>query len=267
LEARGAQMEEPGPRASQEPASVPDAKALQAQLAAARQELAEAERDREHGRDREALLRNELQHQVRNMLAIIRSIFSRTVASGGSAEDLADHFQGRLDAISRYQVARAHAPSGTVDLEQILRDELQSFQFGDDPTIEISGPRVRLRHDVAQVMALALHELVTNSIKFGVLAAVDDRGRLNTHWSLVGGMLHFSWAETGVPVVMSAPVRRGFGRSFLEEGLPYQIGAATRFELRPGGVLCEIEVPMSPRPSAGDRAPLAENPTMDGPPK
>jgi two-component sensor histidine kinase len=178
------------------------------------------------------------------MLAIIRSIFSRTVAAGGSLDDVADHFRGRLDAIARAQTSGSLDPGGTIDFEQIVRDELHSFQFGDDPRIEIAGPDVRLSPDVAQMIGLALHELVTNSIKFGVLAMLDERGQLQASWTTAEGQLRFTWIETGVPVVSSAPLRRGFGREFIEQALPYQIGAETRFELRPGGMACEIVAPL-----------------------
>jgi two-component sensor histidine kinase len=237
-------MEGPGMEPSDGQAPRLAADELQDQLSATRRALAEAERERQASRDREALLRNELQHHVRNMLAVVRSIFSRTVDSSDSLEEAADHFRGRLDAISRHQAARSRDPGGRVDLEQIVRDELQGFQFGDDPMIGISGPEVGLRHDVAQMFSLAIHELATNSIKFGVLAAIHDRGHVTAEWRVADRMLHFSWSESGVPVVASAPLRRGFGRQFIEDALPYQIGARTRFELRPGGMLCEIVAPL-----------------------
>ena len=73
------------------------ADALRKQLDRARDELREAETERAAAKDLEVLLRGELQHRVRNMLASIRSMFSRTVAAGGTIEEMADHFRGRLD--------------------------------------------------------------------------------------------------------------------------------------------------------------------------
>jgi two-component sensor histidine kinase len=231
----------PGPGGDQGKKSEPGE--LHAQLAEARRELTDAGRERQASHDREALLRNELLHRVRNMLAIIRSIFSRTVAAGGSLDDVADHFRGRLDAIARAQTTQSLDPGGTIDFEQIVRDELHSFQFGDDPRIRISGLEVRLAPDIAQMIGLALHELVTNSIKFGVLAMLEERGRLEVSWTTAEGQLRFSWIETGVSILSPAPLRRGFGREFIEQALPYQIDAETRFELRPGGISCEIVAP------------------------
>jgi two-component sensor histidine kinase len=196
-------------------------------------------------RDREFLLRGELQHRVRNMLAIIRSIFSRTVDSGGSLEDVADHFRGRLDAVAQLQSLYAMQAPAAADFEQMIRDELQPFQFGDDPRISINGPDIRLDLDVAQLMGLALHELTTNSIKFGALSGDNESG-LAIRWSSTGQMMRFEWLETGVPVIAPAPLHRGFGREFIEQALPYQLGATTSFVLRPGGVFCSIALPIGP---------------------
>jgi two-component sensor histidine kinase len=215
---------------------------LRAELLAARQRLEELERERAVSAEREMLLRNEVQHRVRNMLAIIRSIFSRTVETDPLIEDRGDHFRGRLDALARFQVVRGVNLLGSYDLEDILRDELHSFEF--DQRIEFAGPEVVLNNDTAQLIGLAVHELTTNAIKFGALASADDRTRLKIGWSLADGSLRLAWRETGVSVMAPAPVRTGFGREFIEQALPYQLTATTRFELKPGGLSCTIEIPL-----------------------
>jgi len=227
---------------------------LRQQLADACRELAEGALERQELRDREAQLRHELHHRVRNTLATVRSIFSRTVNTSASLEQLADHFSGRLEAISRFQPIWSLESAdhrGAFDLEHMLRDELHSFRFGDDPQIVIKGPEVRLQTDVAQLLGLAFHELVTNSIKFGVLAARDDRRRLVVSWTLHDDRLRILWRESGVSVITSAPMPRGFGREFIEEALPYQLAAETSFELRPGHVSCLIEIPLDAGPASG----------------
>jgi two-component sensor histidine kinase len=196
--------------------------------------------------DREIVLRGELQHRVRNMLAVLRSIFDRTVVAGGSLEEVTSHFRGRLDAVAQFQSARVAQPGAAVDLEQIIRDEMHSFQFGDHPKISIDGPETALNPDAAQLLRLAVHELVTNSLKFGVLSADGGGAQLHVRWTTDIDRLAFTWVETGVSVIASAPIRRGFGREFIEQALPYQLGATTIFELRPGGVFCFIELPLGP---------------------
>ena len=130
------------------------------------------------------------------------------------------------------------------DLENLIRNELQEFRFGDLPNITITGPEVRLPADQVQPVALAIHELVTNALKFGALSVRE--ATLTIGWKSSGKSLDIEWAEAGVPIVASVPVRRGFSRQFIEEALPYQTGAETRFELRPGGILCLISLPRRP---------------------
>lgn len=209
-------------------------------LAATRQQLEESRRALALSAEREKLLRNEVQHRVRNMLATVRSIFSRTADSSDSLDDARDHFIGRLDALARFQVARSVNSDGISDLENIIRDELRSFEF--DERIEVAGPEVAVPHDVAEVLGLAIHELATNAIKFGALSTSDARFRLIVKWTLSNGQLTLDWREKGVPVVASAPIGSGFGREFIEQGLPYQTGAVTTFALGPGGLSCTIRL-------------------------
>lgn len=94
-------------------------------------------------------------------------------------------------------------------------------------------------------MGLALHELAINSIKFGVLADDQGQGRLRVRWSIEDSVLAFEWSETGISIVTPAPMRKGFGRQFIEQALPFQIGANSSFEVVPGGIIVRIDVPLS----------------------
>lgn len=211
---------------------------LRAELLAVQAQLDAVTRELRSDRERDNLRYGEMQYRARNVVAIIRSIFSRTMASSGMMEDVADHFRGRLEVLARYQQSRISNPAGLLDLEMMLRDELHDFQFGDDPRIAISGETAQLPHDQAQSLGLALHELVTNALKFGALAHAG--GHLHVSWRMTGGTLRLEWIETGVPVLGVAPLHYGFGREAIEQGLPYQLGATTSFALRPGGVHCQI---------------------------
>jgi two-component sensor histidine kinase len=224
------------------------ASAAALELSAAQQEiedlkraLQETERELRLTQAREKSLTGELQHRVRNMLAVVRSVFSRTADAYDVVEEVADHFQGRLDALARSQTRMFDAELG-IELEDILRDELLAAAAADDPRVTLRGPAVRLIGNTAQVLGLAMHELVTNSIKFGVLSLAASKGNLLIEWSLVEERLDFVWKETGVTVISSAPLRIGFGREFIEKSLPYQTDAATSFVIRPGAIICRIQV-------------------------
>jgi two-component sensor histidine kinase len=195
------------------------------------------------------------QHRIRNMLAIMRSVFARTVEKGASLEDVAAHYQGRFDTISPFLVGAAANGQEGYDLETLIWDELLRYPVGGDDNVEISGPSERLPHSIAQPIALALHELVTNAVKFGALET-PRQGRLAIDWRRDNGDLVLRWRETGVPIVGLAPLPFGFGREFIEQGLSYQIGAETSFTIEPGGVECLIRIPAVSRavPSPEERA-------------
>jgi two-component sensor histidine kinase len=167
------------------------------------------------------------------------------------------HFCGRLDVLAHYMLPHSGRWDATVDLENVIRDELRNFQFGDAPGIAIAGPDTALSLEQAQSFALMIHELTTNALKFGALSV--QNAQLSVTWELHDGCLKLVWAETGVPIVVSAPVHRGFGLEFIEEALPYQIGAITQFERRPGGVVCTIELqlaqPQADEPSVNHEEP------------
>ena len=209
-------------------------------------------------REREERLTAELQRRVTNLLAVIRSIFSRTLAASDSFEEVAHHFRGRLDSYARTQAALVRSSRGAVELEDLVRDELMEFHLSDGPRLRIDGPQVRLKGQSAELMGVALHELATNAAKFGML--LKDAGRLECCWAIEGEAdaprLAFWWQEHNVAVLAPAPLPFGFGRDFIETGMPYQIGAVTRFELRPGGVRCEIELALPADVPTDDDAPL-----------
>lgn len=185
---------------------------------------------------------DEPQHRVRNMLAIMRSVFARTVEKGEALEDVAAHYLGRFDTIAPFFVGPATSGLESYDLETLISDELLRYPVGGDENVEISGRSERLPHAIAQPIALALHELVTNAVKFGALGT-SHQGRLTIDWRRHNDDLILRWRETGVPIVRSAPLPFGFGREFIEHGLPYQIGAETSFAIEPGGVVCLIRIP------------------------
>lgn len=201
--------------------------------------------------DRQQALVGELQHRVRNILSVIRSVFGQTVASGRSLEEVVEHFKGRLDSLGRTQAVVAMA-DGAVDLENLIRDELLSVGASDGPQISIGGPEVSLPIDQAQIVGLAIHELTTNAVKFGALRIPGAKLDISWQTDVFYGetpKLNLKWQEQGVPTIAVSPLHEGFGRELIEEALPYRLGAETRLEFRGGGVCCLISLPL-PDPGA-----------------
>ena len=199
--------------------------------------------------DRQRLLVAELRHRVKNILAVVRSIFARSIEVQGATEAAADHFRGRLDALARTQNVLARTPDGGIDLEEMIHNELTCHGAANGDHVVIAGPAIRLRQKAAETLGLAVHELATNAAKYGALTTAS--GRIGITWRLrespMGPRLSWKWAESGVTLIDPAPSRIGFGRELLEYGLPYQLGASTVLEFASGGMSCAIELPLSER--------------------
>ncbi|HKQ13905.1 MAG TPA: sensor histidine kinase [Steroidobacteraceae bacterium] len=185
----------------------------------------------------------EVGHRLRNNLALVRSIIRRSRETAESADQFALHLEARLSALTRVQAALVTAGADGVDLEDLIRTELTA-SAASDRRYALLGPAVRLHDKGAALLALTIHELTTNSLKFGALGA---SGRLIVSWSLTSGTsphLHLSWREDGVAIAAEAPRRRGFGHELIECTLPYQLGARTCLALSPGVISCEIHAPV-----------------------
>jgi two-component sensor histidine kinase len=186
----------------------------------------------------------ELQHRLRNNLALLRSIIRRSHETAESAEHFALHLETRIGALTRMQGALAAARSDGMDLEDLVRTELIASAVVEQRYL-VEGPAVRVHDKCAELLALVVHELAINSLKFGALAA--SSGRLAIRWGVAGGpspRLQLSWVESGVSIASAAPRRRGFGQELIECTLPYELGAHSRLAFSPGGVTCEIHIPL-----------------------
>ncbi|UYY77570.1 hypothetical protein [Sphingomonas sp. R1] len=133
--------------------------------------------------------------------------------------------------------ARLTDHSAETDLELLVRDALGAFRFGDAPGITINGPTVFLRPAMVGLVALALHELSINSIKFGMLGDAGRNSTLAIRWHCCDDGLFFTWRERGVPILRLATAdTSGFGSAFLTTVLPERFGIETSLAILPGGI-------------------------------
>jgi two-component system, chemotaxis family, CheB/CheR fusion protein len=181
----------------------------------------------------------DFQRQVRGLLAIVRSIVRRMAETSISVEDFAAHLEGRLGALARIQGFLLRAPDVMVDLEELVRAEFLAQSIPDEQ-FEISGPRILLSAKEAGTLGLALHELATNSIKFGALT--NPRGRVRIGWqrsSETPPRATLEWRELSETVV-GAATHKGFGFELIEQTLPYELGGTSSIMLHPGGLQCVV---------------------------
>jgi two-component sensor histidine kinase len=176
----------------------------------------------------------ELQHRSNNLLAVIQSIAQRSLAGDSSKKT----FEARLQALARANRALVRSNWGGVDLNQLVHTELEVFS----KRASISGVSVLLSPQHAQNFTLALHELATNSAKYGAFS--NATGKVQVTWSIEpdqsGYVLKFKWQERGGPPV-STPTRQGFGSQLLK-GIFSDISLKYLVE----GLRCEIKVHLVP---------------------
>lgn len=201
-------------------------------------------------REHHKVLLAELQHRVRNTLAIVRSLARRTADTTDTVADFASHFEGRLNAFARVQAAATRNPIGSLDLEYLVAEELAAGTAREEARVVLEGPPVKLRLKAAQSLSLAIHELATNAVKFGAFA--HPAGRLSVSWQVEDRageppLLTIVWRETGVPIDVAAPRRQGFGSELLQRSLPYELQARVGLEFEPDGVHCTIALPLGER--------------------
>jgi two-component system CheB/CheR fusion protein len=209
--------------------------------------------------ERQRVLVAELQHRVRNTLAVIRQIARRTAETSDNVDDYAAHLDGRINAFARTQSVLTRAPGSGVPMHEIFEDELLAHAAKEDQAT-VDGPRISLQAKAAETIGLAAHELATNALKYGALSTPD--GRVQVRWTIVPGeeeeRLHFEWRETGAKVLSNGPRRQGFGLTLLERTVPYQLDAEARVEFVPGGLICTIDMPLNDKTVIKEISPLRE---------
>ena len=136
-----------------------------------------------------------------------------------------------------------------VDLRTLVEAELAALGGNTDVAakVTVSGPSVRLPAGAVQALALALHELATNAVKYGALG--QPSGKLTVTWRVAAekdqSWVELDWREAGVRMPPpGTPRRRGYGSELIERALRYQLRARTRLDFRNDGVRCSISVPV-----------------------
>lgn len=181
----------------------------------------------------------ELNHRVKNILALIRSLSRQAKSSSATIESYALALEQRISALAAaHDLAVSNTMKG-VSLRGILETELAPYLNSDNSQILLAGPLVGLRADVAPIIALVLHEIVSNAVKYGALKVED--GVVRAKWSLDNNKLRFDWQEMNGPKVVK-PERHGFGRSLIEKAIPYEMDGDVALTFEETGVKFSFEL-------------------------
>lgn len=190
---------------------------------------------------RQQLLTRELEHRMKNTMAMISAIASQTFRTSATKEDARINFDARLHALNQAHDVLVASNWGSAPMSVVVEGALRPHRTG-DAQIEMSGPTVDLTARQALGLSLALHELATNATKYGALSVPG--GTIDVNWDYTASepapALRFGWRETGGPAV-SPPSRRGFGSRLIESALSSDFGCTVKMDYLPEGVVCSFE--------------------------
>jgi two-component sensor histidine kinase len=185
------------------------------------------------------LLIEELNHRVKNTLAILQSIATQTFRSASRAER--EKFEGRLGALAEAHNLLSTEKWQGSDLAEVIGRVLQPYLLNNPERVRMFGPAVPLSPRLAVVLSMILHEIATNAAKYGALS--NETGTVVLDWEIIeasaGRQLRLIWTETGGPPVI-APVQRGFGSRLIERSARDQLGGEATVDFLPRGVVCTV---------------------------
>jgi len=228
------------------------------------QDISERKRDEDQ---RETLLA-ELDHRVKNVLTAVQSLAAQSARRSRTLDEFLSAFSGRLTALAQAHELLTQTRWQAASLPSIVRTELGGLGQSQASWF---GPDLFLTPRAANALALALHELATNAVKYGALST--DSGRVRVDWRCTpAGGFELDWVESGGPAV-TAPVRKGFGSVLLERVSGQELGGSGEVIFAPGGVHAHLRASHgalsgtsapSPVPPVPLRAPVSSDIRLNG---
>jgi PAS domain S-box-containing protein len=199
------------------------------------------------------LLLNELNHRINNTLVTVQSLVEQTLRASDADRRIREDLTARLMALADAHKLLVDQNWAGADMRAIVEKALLPYETSDKRRLRTDGPDIRLSPQQAVTMALVLHEMTTNAVKYGALSTPD--GYVETAWNLhydEEGARHmtFLWEEKGGPAV-APPQRRGFGTRLIARSLGDDMGGRAEIEYAPQGVRCSVHLPLITQPEIG----------------
>jgi PAS domain S-box-containing protein len=193
--------------------------------------------ERKRAEERQNLLTREVDHRAKNALTLAQSIVRLTRAE--NVQSYVNAVEGRINALARVHTILSLSSWQGAEIGKLVAEELAPYATAGQ--VHFDGAEVQLQPATAQSLALALHELVTNSAKYGALSVLA--GQLSITWMIEDDRLDLIWVETGGPPVRE-PTTRGFGTRSLMASVENQLGGQALFDWRTEGLVCRLRVPL-----------------------
>lgn len=201
--------------------------------------------ERQRADEHRKTLMGELNHRVKNTMAVIQSIAAQTLGHASTLEEAREAFGSRLINLSKAHDVLTRESWQSADLREIVADTVRPHAGGEN-RFQIGGPSIRLSPSAALAVAMALHELSTNAAKYGALTS--ESGRILIAWQIQGDgadrQLVLRWQESGGPPVVQ-PTRKGFGSLLIERALASELRGEVRVGYETSGLECTIIAPIS----------------------
>ncbi|MGF6709427.1 PAS domain S-box-containing protein [Luteibacter sp. W1I16] len=200
--------------------------------------------ERKRAENRQKTLIDELNHRVKNTLAIVQSLAMQTVRHSDDLQDFSQRYESRLIALARAHdlLTTRHWENAPLDF---LAREILAPMPDAEKRVHIQGPVVKLNPKEALSLTMALGELATNAAKYGALSS--EAGELALSWQVREdadpAMVELIWQERGGPPVQ-APTRRGFGSRLMERCVERDLNGKLDLIFEPGGLYCHISIPL-----------------------
>jgi two-component sensor histidine kinase/integral membrane sensor domain MASE1 len=200
--------------------------------------------ERRQHEDNQKILVAELDHRVKNVLARVVAVADSTRQSGGSNDEFIRSFNGRIQSMAVAHTLLSQTGWRGTALAALVRNQLAPYAT--DANMTIAGTDITLGASATQALAMVLHELVTNAVKYGALSIPG--GRVSVSWEReVNGSraanLILVWREIGGPP--AAPeIRSGYGTGLIRELIPHELGGNVDLVFASDGACCRIEFPL-----------------------
>ena len=199
---------------------------------------ADTERALREAGERTSIELRENAHRVKNLFALVPAIISLSARTAEDVDGFAKAVRLRLDALSRANTLTLS--TGKVELGALVRGVFDPYT-GTAGALTTEGPKLDVSGTLATTIGLALHELVTNAVKYGAMSA--PMGRVSLSWAIEANeTLSLAWAESGGPAV-SPPRRSGFGTSLIDRVVAAQGGTVER-NWHPEGLSLRLVMPL-----------------------
>ena len=204
--------------------------------------------ERKKVENRQKTLADELNHRVKNTLAVVQSLAAQTARYSETLDGFNATFQGRLLALARAHDLLSNRHWQDAQLDLLARDVVMATAAGATERVRLAGPSASVEPRVALNLAMVLNELATNATKYGALSRPD--GQVSLSWAVgpapSGNVLSFDWLERGGPPVQP-PKRLGFGSRLIEQCIERDLEGKVDLAYEAGGVHCRMSMPL-PQP-------------------